>query len=195
MPIKEWLVDLITFVSDIWKVTSITLSNGEFLHFMYYCCTPPNLILQFRQHLYAGKCMLIFSKKRNQKQQWILCPQSQKYAVVNRTMYNDLHVSADCVQGLIRVVKQTDTMHTVHVGAFVELAHLVQENAGSDGIRVSNMPRKPGSGPGSDHNNRSVRSQTSPKPRPPVSRWAKPVPIPANPMVMVRYARLVTFKL
>jgi len=54
--------------------------------------------------------------------------------VVIPTKYNDLHSWADCVDQFIHVVKQIDMMHTVPVGAFVGLAHLVRENAASDRI-------------------------------------------------------------
>jgi len=54
--------------------------------------------------------------------------------VVIPTKYKDLHGWADCVDGFIRVVKQTDKMHIVPVGAIVGLAHLVRENAASDRI-------------------------------------------------------------
>jgi hypothetical protein len=48
-------------------------------------------------------------------------------------MYNDVHGWADCVDGFIRVVKQTDMMHIVPVRAIVEPPHLLQEdNATSD---------------------------------------------------------------
>jgi hypothetical protein len=45
--------------------------------------------------------------------------------------YKDLHGWADCVDRFIWVAKQTDKMHLVPVGAIVEPAHLVQENAAS----------------------------------------------------------------
>jgi len=55
--------------------------------------------------------------------------------VVIATKYNDLHGWADCVDGFIWVVKQTDRMHIVPAGAIVGPAHLVQENdAASDRI-------------------------------------------------------------
>jgi len=51
------------------------------------------------------------------------------------TKYTDLHGWADCVDGFIRVVKQTDKMHIVPVRAIVGSAHLVPENnAASDRI-------------------------------------------------------------
>jgi hypothetical protein len=44
------------------------------------------------------------------------------------TKYNDLDGWADCDDGFIRVVKQTDKMHIVPVRAIVGPAHLVREN-------------------------------------------------------------------
>jgi hypothetical protein len=67
-------------------------------------------------------------------QQWVLCPQPQEYAVVIPTKYKDLPVWADCVDGFVRVVKQTNKMYIVPVGAIVGPAHLVWENATSGGI-------------------------------------------------------------
>jgi len=54
--------------------------------------------------------------------------------VVIPTKYKDLHSWADCVDGIIWVVKQTDMMHIVPVRAIVGLAHLVRENTASDRI-------------------------------------------------------------
>jgi hypothetical protein len=54
--------------------------------------------------------------------------------VVIPTPYNDPHGLADCIDGFIRVVKQTDMMHIVSVRAIVGLTHLVRENAASDRI-------------------------------------------------------------
>jgi hypothetical protein len=54
--------------------------------------------------------------------------------VVIPTKFKDLHGCADCVDGFIRVVKQTNKMHIVPVGAIVGLVHLVRENAASGGI-------------------------------------------------------------
>jgi hypothetical protein len=51
------------------------------------------------------------------------------------TKYKDPHGWIDCVEVFIRVVKHTDKMHTVPVGAIVGPAHLVRENiAASDRI-------------------------------------------------------------
>jgi len=66
-----------------------------------------------------------FSKWCKKTEQWILCPQAQEYAVVIPTISKDTHGWADCVDRFIRVVKQTDKMHTVPVGAIVGPAHLV----------------------------------------------------------------------
>jgi len=54
--------------------------------------------------------------------------------VVIPTKFKDLHGWADCVDGFIRVVKQTNAMHIVLIEAMVGLAHLVQGNAASGGI-------------------------------------------------------------
>jgi hypothetical protein len=45
------------------------------------------------------------------------------------TKYKDLPGCADCVEGLIRFVKQTNKMHIVPVGAIVGPVQLVRENA------------------------------------------------------------------
>jgi hypothetical protein len=62
-----------------------------------------------------------------------LCPDPHEYAVVIPTKYKYLHGWADCVDGFIRVVKQTDKMHNVPVKAIVGPAHFVRgNNAASD---------------------------------------------------------------
>jgi len=50
------------------------------------------------------------------------------------TRYKDLHGWADCVDGFIQVVKQTDEIHILSVKAIVGLAHVLQENNASDRI-------------------------------------------------------------
>jgi len=95
---------------------------------LYFSWTPLNQILQFLEHLPAGKSISTFSKTCKKTQQWILRPQPQEYAVVIPTKYKDPHGWADCVDGFIRVVKQTDNMHIVPIGAIVGPAHLVREN-------------------------------------------------------------------
>jgi hypothetical protein len=105
---------------------------------LYFSWTPPNQILQFQEHLPAGKLISTFSQRCKKTQQWILHPQPQEYAVVIPTKYKDLHGWADCVDGFIQVVKQTDKMHIIPVGAIVGPAHLVREiNAASD--RIDNV--------------------------------------------------------
>jgi len=82
----------------------------------------------------TGKTIPTFSKRCKKTEQRILRPQPQEYVVVIPTKYKDPHGRADCVDGFIRVVKQTDKMHIVLVGANVGPAHLVRENAASDRI-------------------------------------------------------------
>jgi hypothetical protein len=102
---------------------------------LYFGWTPLNQIVQFQDHLLAGKSISTFSRRCKKTQQWILRPQPQEYAVVILTKYKDPHCWAECVDGSIRVVKQADTMHSVPVRAIVGPAHLVRENnAASDRI-------------------------------------------------------------
>jgi len=54
--------------------------------------------------------------------------------VVIPTKYKDLHGWADCVDRFIRVVRQSNKMHIVSVGAIVGPAHLVQEYAAADAM-------------------------------------------------------------
>jgi hypothetical protein len=56
---------------------------------LYFSWTPPNQILQFREHLPAGKAISTFSKRCKNTQKWILCPPVQEYAVVITTKYKD----------------------------------------------------------------------------------------------------------
>jgi hypothetical protein len=67
-------------------------------------------------------------------QQWVLHPQAQQYAVVIRTKYKDPHRWAECVDRFIQVVKQTNKMRILPIGAIVGLADLMQENAALSGI-------------------------------------------------------------
>jgi len=103
---------------------------------LYFTWTPLNQILQFREHLAAGKTISMFSKRCNKIQQWIIHPQAQEYAVVIPTKYNDLHSWADCVDRFIQIVKPSDKMHFEPVRAIVRLAHLVRENVASDRINT-----------------------------------------------------------
>ena len=48
------------------------------------------------------------------------------------TKYKDPHGWAECVDGFIRIVKQTDKMHIIPVRAIVGPAHLVHKNTASD---------------------------------------------------------------
>jgi len=89
------------------------------LSVLNFSWTPPNQILQFQECLPARKSIFTFSKRCKTTQQWILCPQPQEYAVVIQTKYKDPHGWADCVDGFIRVVKQTDKINIVPVGAIV----------------------------------------------------------------------------
>jgi len=72
---------------------------------LYSHWTPRNHILQFQEPLPAGKALSTFANKCKKTQHWVIHPQAQEYAVVNRTKYNDLHGWADCVDRFIRVVK------------------------------------------------------------------------------------------
>jgi len=93
-----------------------------------YCnFTPPNQILQFPERLPTRNTILTFSKRCKHTQRWILCPQPQVYAMVIPTKCNGLHGWSDCVHRFLRVVKQTDKIHTVPAGAIVRLTHLVWE--------------------------------------------------------------------
>jgi len=104
-------------------------------HVLYFSWTPLNQILQFQECLPAGNLISAFSTRCKKIQQWILRPQPLEYEVVIPTKYKDPHSWADCIDGFIRVVKQTDKMHIEPVGAIVGPAHLVTENnAASDRI-------------------------------------------------------------
>jgi hypothetical protein len=58
-------------------------------------------------------------------QHWVLCPQAQEYTVVIQRKYKDLHSWADCVDGVIRVVKQMNKIHIVPVRAIIGPVSLV----------------------------------------------------------------------
>jgi hypothetical protein len=49
-------------------------------------------------------------------------------------MYKYPHGWAGCIDGFIWVVKQTEIMHSLPVGAIIEQEHLVRENAASESI-------------------------------------------------------------
>jgi len=113
-----------------------------FLPAIYLSWTPPNHVIQFPECLPVGKAISTFCRRCKKTQQWVLRPQVQEYVVVIPTKFKDLHCWADCVDGFIRVVKQTNKMHYIPIGAIVGPAHLVKENAAADDIdrvwRVNN---------------------------------------------------------
>ena len=86
---------------------------------------------------------MTLSKRCKNTQQWILRPQVQEYAVVIPTKYQDPPGWADCVDGFIWVVEQTDNMHIEPVGVIVGPAHLVRENAASDRINSVRLVNNP----------------------------------------------------
>jgi len=102
---------------------------------LYFSRTPLNQILQFQERLPARKTISTISNRCKKTQQWIVHSQAQEYMVVISTKYKDPHGWADCVDGFIRVVTQTEQMHVVPVGPIVGLAHLVRENAASERIK------------------------------------------------------------
>ena len=104
---------------------------------LYFSWTPPNYIRQIQDHLLAGKAISTVSERSKIPQQCVLRPQAQEYAVVIPTKYKDLHGSADCVDGFIRVVKQMNKIHIVPIGAIVGPAHLVWENVALCGMDCS----------------------------------------------------------
>jgi hypothetical protein len=101
---------------------------------LYFSWTPPNQILQFYKCVLAGKTIPTISIRYKKTEQWILHPQAQEYAVVIPTKYKNPHGWADCIYGFIRIVKHTDKMHIVPVGAIVGPAQLVRENPAYDRI-------------------------------------------------------------
>ena len=66
---------------------------------------------------------------------WVLRTEAQEYVVVIPTKYKDLHGWADCVDGFIRVFKETNKMHIVPVGAMIGPPDLMWENAASGSIK------------------------------------------------------------
>ena len=96
--------------------------------------TPPNQIVHFQKHLLASKAILTVYKRCKKTEQRVLRPQVQEYTVVIPTKYKDLHGWADCVDGFIQVVNQTNKMHIVPIWAIVGPACLVMENAAAGGI-------------------------------------------------------------
>ena len=101
---------------------------------LYFSWTTPNQILKFQDCLPAGNAISTFSKTCKKTPQWELHPQVQEYAVVIRTKFKDLHGWADCIHGLMRVVKQTNRMRIVPIGVMVGPAHWAREHAAACGI-------------------------------------------------------------
>jgi hypothetical protein len=101
---------------------------------LYFSWTQPNQFLQFQECLPAGKALSTSSKRCQKTQHWVIHPQAQEYGVVIATNFKDLHGWADCVDGFIRVVKQTNKMHIVPIRAVAGQVHLGQENSASGGI-------------------------------------------------------------
>jgi hypothetical protein len=117
--------------SDLDNTFQGRVPSFSLLHFSW---TPPNQILQFQKCVLAGKTIPTISIRCKKTEQWILHPQAQEYAVVIPTKYKNPHGWADCIYGFIRIVKHTDKMHIVPVGAIVGPAQLVQENPAYDRI-------------------------------------------------------------
>jgi len=95
----------------------------------YLSWTPLNQMLQFQESLPARKPISTFFERCKKTEQWVLRPQVQEYAVVIPTKFKELHGWAECIDGFIWIVEQTNKMHIVRVGAIVGPAHLVRENA------------------------------------------------------------------
>jgi hypothetical protein len=108
----------------------------EFLLSLYYTSAGLHQIRSsiFQKRLPAWKALSTLSKRCQTTQQCVLHPQVQEYAVVIPTKCSDLHGWADCIDGFIPVVKQTNKMHIVPVEAMLRPAHMVLENAASGGI-------------------------------------------------------------
>jgi len=109
---------------------------------LYFSWTPPNRILQLQEHLPAGNAISTFSKMCKKSQQWVLCPQAEEYAVVIPKKFKDLDGWADYVDEIIQVIKPTNMMNIVPVGAIVAPAHLVRKNAASGSIDSTLMACK-----------------------------------------------------
>jgi hypothetical protein len=75
---------------------------------LYFSWTTSNQILQFQERLPAGHAILTFPKRCKKTQQWVLRPQPHQYTVVIPTQFKDFHGWADCVDGFIWGVKQTN---------------------------------------------------------------------------------------
>jgi hypothetical protein len=82
-------------------------------------------MLHFQERLSTGKTISTFSKGHKRTQEWILHPQCQEYEVLIPTKYKDMHGWADCGDGFVGVVKQTNMLYIVPVGAITGPAHWV----------------------------------------------------------------------
>jgi hypothetical protein len=91
-------------------------------------------MLQFQECLAAGKAISTFSKSCKKTEQLVLHPQVQQYAVMIPTNFNNPQGWTDCIDRFIRVVKQTNMMQIVPIGATVGPAHLVRGNPAACGI-------------------------------------------------------------
>jgi len=100
----------------------------------YFSWPRLNRILHFQKHLLAGKPITTVSMRWQKTQQWVLPPQVQAYRVVIRTTFNDLPGWAECIDGFIWVVKLTNMMHIVPVGAMIQQAHVLRRNAAAGSI-------------------------------------------------------------
>jgi len=105
-----------------------------------YCdWLPDNQVQRFQEPVPAGKMLSTLSKLCKKTVKWVLCPPDQWHVVVIETKYKHLHGWANCVDSIIQVVKLATKMHLMSISVIVDLAHLVQHNAGADridGIRL-----------------------------------------------------------
>jgi len=136
MPTNGSCINLIRSGSNIRTVTSITPSKAVFLFFKYYTSAGLHRI---RSSNFRSSCP-------PEKHYWPFLPGARRLnnesSILNlnnmwrwfQTKSKDLHGWAGCVDGLIRVVKQTDMIHIVPVGAIVGPAHSVRKNAARDRI-------------------------------------------------------------
>jgi len=111
-------------------------SKSQLLSFPAVQCTWNllHLIFKCQEWLPAGITIWSFSKRCKKTQQWVFHPQAQEYVVVIPIMYKDSLSWADCVDGLIQIVKQTNRMQTLPIEAIAGKTHLVGHNAASNRI-------------------------------------------------------------
>jgi len=138
MPTSGSCPNLLTSASNVQYMESdldISFQGLVFLiPVLYSSWAPPNQIFQFQEHLHAGKIILTFSQMWKKTQYRMVCPQAQESAVTIPRNYKDPPGWADCINRVIRVVKQTDTMLIVPVRAIRGLAQLLWLNSASDRI-------------------------------------------------------------